>query len=126
MSCHSFARTLMDETGSCAGGRWRGLFQERKTDWRPTSASTNRYPPVRFDGISAACAISILSSARCEALANITDAANEPNISSSDLWRLTWSIPRLIEVALEEAERLVNQAQHVLWQELASDRRGGA
>src|SRR5208283_2917627 len=28
MSCHSFARTLMDETGSCAGGRWRGLFQE--------------------------------------------------------------------------------------------------
>jgi len=27
------------------------------------------------------------------------------------LWRLTWSIPRLIEVALEEAERLVNQAK---------------
>src|SRR5208337_584312 len=29
MRGHSFARTLMDETGSCAGGRWRGLFQER-------------------------------------------------------------------------------------------------
>src|SRR5271165_3496218 len=28
MSSHSFARTLMDETGYCAGGRWRGLFQE--------------------------------------------------------------------------------------------------
>ncbi len=24
MSSHSFARTLMDETGYCAGGRWRG------------------------------------------------------------------------------------------------------
>src|SRR5271166_5711235 len=32
MSCHSLARTLMDQTGSCAGGRWRGLFQERLWD----------------------------------------------------------------------------------------------
>src|SRR5208337_2661362 len=30
MSSHSFAHTLMDETGYCAGGRWRGLFQERR------------------------------------------------------------------------------------------------
>ncbi len=29
MSSHSFARTLNDETGYCAGSRWRGLFQER-------------------------------------------------------------------------------------------------
>jgi hypothetical protein len=26
MSSHSFARTLMDETGYCAGGRWRGCL----------------------------------------------------------------------------------------------------
>ena len=29
MSSHSFTRTLKDETGYGAGGRWRGVFQER-------------------------------------------------------------------------------------------------
>ncbi len=42
MSCHSFARTLMDETGSCAGGRWRGLFQESRTGRRSGAAPISR------------------------------------------------------------------------------------
>src|SRR5271166_757699 len=42
MSCHAFARTLMDERGSCAGGRWRGLFQERRFSPKCANSSCRR------------------------------------------------------------------------------------
>src|SRR5208337_5277393 len=49
MSCHSYARTLMDETGSCAGGRCRGLFQERVLESRrlPSSVAVRAPPSPR-------------------------------------------------------------------------------
>ena len=43
--------------------------------------------------------------------ANVTAAARELNVSSHDLRRLTWSKPRLIDTALEEAHRLIDRAE---------------
>ena len=43
--------------------------------------------------------------------ANVRAAARELEVPSGDLRKLTWSHPRLIELALEEAERLVDRAE---------------
>jgi hypothetical protein len=43
--------------------------------------------------------------------ANVRAAAAELGVSSHDLRRLTWSDPRLIEAALEEAQLLVDRAE---------------
>ena len=52
---------------------------------------------------------------------NVAAAAKELGVSSTDLRRMTWSVPRLIEAALEENERLVDEAQDRLQQALYGD-----
>ena len=56
--------------------------------------------------------------------ANVSAAARELNVPSGDLRKLTWSHPRLIELALEEAERLVDRAEENLLKALDGDHRG--
>jgi hypothetical protein len=53
--------------------------------------------------------------------ANVSAAAKALKVSSSDLRRLTWSHPRLIELALEEAHRLVDRAEAKLVEALDGD-----
>ena len=43
--------------------------------------------------------------------ANVRAAARELGVPSGDLRKLTWSHPRLIELALEEAELLIDRAE---------------
>ena len=43
--------------------------------------------------------------------ANVSAAARELGVPSGDLRKLTWSHPRLIDIALEEAERLIDRAE---------------
>jgi hypothetical protein len=42
---------------------------------------------------------------------HVYEAARELGVPSPDLRRLTWSVPRLIDAALERAERLVDRAE---------------
>jgi hypothetical protein len=43
--------------------------------------------------------------------ANVSAAARELGVPSGDLRKLTWSHPRLIDIALEEGERLIDRAE---------------
>ncbi len=58
--------------------------------------------------------------------ANVHAAARELNVPSADLRKLTWSHPRLVEVALEEAERLVDRAEAKLNEALDGDHKDRA
>ena len=58
--------------------------------------------------------------------ANVSAAAKALKVSSSDLRRLTWSHPRLIELALEEAHRLVDRAEARLVEALDGDHKDRA
>jgi hypothetical protein len=53
--------------------------------------------------------------------ANVRAAARELDVPSGDLRKLTWSHPRLIELALEEAHRLVDLAESKLREALDGD-----
>jgi hypothetical protein len=53
--------------------------------------------------------------------ANVSAAARELSVPSHDLRKLTWSHPRLIEVALEEAHQLVDKAESKLRAALDGD-----
>jgi hypothetical protein len=53
--------------------------------------------------------------------ANVSAAARELNVPSGDLRKLTWSHPRLIELALEEAERLIDRAEERVREALDGD-----
>lgn len=43
--------------------------------------------------------------------ANVSAAARDLGVPSGDLRKLTWSHPRLFDIALEEAERLIDRAE---------------
>ena len=80
--------------------------------------------PVRRLSVPASCAK--LDLARVELAlikhhANVRAAARELDVPSGDLRKLTWSHPRLIELALEEAERLVDRAEERIREALDGD-----
>jgi hypothetical protein len=52
---------------------------------------------------------------------NVTAAAKKLGVPSHELRRLTWSVPALIDVALELAERMVDAAESRLREALESD-----
>jgi hypothetical protein len=64
-------------------------------------------PPAGLADIDLALVARVLVEHR----ANVHAAAAELGVPSADLRKLTWSHPRLIEVALEEAELLVDRAE---------------
>jgi hypothetical protein len=80
--------------------------------------------PVRRLPVPASCRG--LDLARVERLlvkhhANVSAAARELDVPSGDLRKLTWSHPGLIELALEEAERLVDRADERVREALDGD-----
>jgi hypothetical protein len=74
-------------------------------------------PPAGLAGLDLAVVARVLVKHR----ANVSAAAKALKVSSSDLRRLTWSHPRLIELALEEAHRLVDRAEAKLREALDGD-----
>ena len=72
------------------------------------------HTPVRRLSVPASCAkldLGRVELALIKHHANVRAAARELKVPSGDLRQLTWSHPRLIELALEEAERLVDRAE---------------
>jgi hypothetical protein len=66
---------------------------------RPVPASVSGLDPVRVARVLV------------KRQANVSAAARDLGVPSADLRKLTWSHPWLVEVALEEAERLVDRAE---------------
>jgi hypothetical protein len=58
--------------------------------------------------------------------ANVSAAAKALGVPSADLRKLTWSHPRLIELALEEAHRLVDRAEARIREALDGDHKDRA
>jgi hypothetical protein len=72
------------------------------------------HSPVRRLGVPFSCRdldLSVVARVLVKHRANVHAAARELNVPSGDLRKLTWSHPRLVELALEEAERLVDRAE---------------
>jgi len=71
-------------------------------------------PPIRRLPVPASGAkldLGLIERALIKHHANVRAAARELNVPSGDLRKLTWSHPRLIELALEAAECLIDQAE---------------
>lgn len=69
---------------------------------------------VRRLPVPASCAdldLAVVERALAKHHANVHAAAVELGVPSHDLRKMTWSIPRLLDIALEEAECLIDVAQ---------------
>jgi hypothetical protein len=65
--------------------------------------------------------LNIVGRALVEAKGNVTQAAKGLGVAPHELRRLTWSVPALMEVALEVAEQTVDRAEARLDEALDSD-----
>jgi hypothetical protein len=82
------------------------------------------HTPVRRLSVPSSCAkldLGRVARVLMKHHANVRAAARELEVPSGDLRKLTWSHPRLIEVALEEAERLIDRAESKLSEALDGD-----
>jgi hypothetical protein len=80
--------------------------------------------PVRRLPVPASCAkldLGLIERALIKHHASVRAAALELEVPSGDLRKLTWSHPRLIELALEEAELLVDRAEERIREALHGD-----
>ena len=65
--------------------------------------------------------LTVVGRALVETEGNVTAAAKKLGVPSHELRRLTWSVPALMDVALELAERMVDAAESRLREALESD-----
>jgi hypothetical protein len=65
--------------------------------------------------------LNLVGRALVEAKGNVTQAAKNLGVPPHELRRLTWSVPALIDVALEPAEQMVDAAEQSLHEALDSD-----
>ena len=68
--------------------------------------------------------LTVVGRALVETEGNVTAAAKKLGVPSHELRRLTWSVPALMDVALELAERMVDRAESRLREALESDNPG--
>jgi hypothetical protein len=82
------------------------------------------HTPIRRLSVPASVAslpLALVERALIKHHANVRAAAAELKVPSGDLRKLTWSHPKLIELALEEAERLVDRAEERIQEALDGD-----
>jgi hypothetical protein len=82
------------------------------------------HTPVRRLSVPSSCAkldLGRVARVLVKHHANVRAAARELQVPSGDLRKLTWSHPRLVELALEEAERLVDRAEERIQEALDGD-----
>jgi hypothetical protein len=82
------------------------------------------HTPIRRLSVPASVAslpLALVERALIKHHANVRAAACELKVPSGDLRKLTWSHPRLIELALEEAERLIDRAEERIQEALDGD-----
>jgi hypothetical protein len=65
--------------------------------------------------------LTVVGRALVETEGNVTAAAKKLGVPSHELRRLTWSVPALMDVALELAERMIDAAESRLREALESD-----